>query len=70
MDKSWIPKSVRATSFIKLIAFGMKKYLSFEKPVKRRNQIDHVNDCYFCLSKIRKAIYPDVKSIKVALHCS
>lgn len=70
VDKPWTPNSVCGTCFNILIKFGkgIKKYLNFGKPVEWRNPIDHVTDCYFCLTKIqggkfRKAFYPDVQSV-------
>ncbi|XP_053947612.1 uncharacterized protein LOC128856339 [Anastrepha ludens] len=76
MDKTWTPNSVCATCSARLNEFtkGSRTYLSFGKPFEWRNPIDHVSDCYFCLTKLRggkysKATYAEVSSVtKSAPH--
>lgn len=78
MNESWTPQSFCITCYTRLIEFscGKKKYLSFGKPVEWRDPIDHVTDCYFCLTKVQggknsKVIYPDVRSVtNTQLHSS
>lgn len=66
IDEIWAPKSVCSTCSATLNkwAGGGKVDMPFATPMIWRNPIDHVTDCYFCLTTVssgrgRKVIHPD-----------
>lgn len=71
LSESWTPKSVCGSCSSRLNDFsnGIGRHLPFYTPMMWRNPIDHVTDCYFCLTKVQggkngKAIYPNVQSVR------
>lgn len=74
LSESWTPKSVCGSCSSRLNDFsnGIGRHLPFYTPMMWRNPIDHVTDCYFCLTKVQggkngKAIYPNVQSVTKAV---
>lgn len=70
LDNDWTPKSVCNTCSATLNkwAGGTEIALPFAIPMIWRNSIDHVSDCYFCLTNVvggrhRKVTYPEVQSV-------
>lgn len=70
LNKPWTPNSICISCAVRLHEFGKskKKDLPFSRPALWRSQGNHINDCYFCQTKVqggkfKKIIYPDVTSV-------
>ena len=71
-DKAWAPHYSCARCAVGLRSWlkGSRKSMPFAVPMVWREPIDHVTDCYFCLTNIsgfsakskRNIIYPDLPS--------
>lgn len=71
-DKSWAPHTVCRTCVeaLRLWIKGKKPSMPFAIPMVWREQTNHYNDCYFCLTNVRgynaknikNIIYPDLPS--------
>lgn len=71
-DKSWLPKICCKTCAVALTGWlkGTKKSLRFSCSMIWREQQNHINDCYFCMTEIKgfsrknkhKIKYPNVSS--------
>lgn len=53
-DKSWAPHICckKCTCYLSRWINGTLPALSLEVPMVLREQLDHVNDCYFCTTKV------------------
>lgn len=54
-DKSWTPSKACKTcvEHLRQWSNGKRSCLKFETPMIWKEQRDHLNDCYFCIVKIR-----------------
>ena len=79
-DKKWAPKKccVTCTTNLRKWLYGKLKSLPFAVPMIWREQQNHVNDCYFCMTNVSgftkktksNVIYPNVPSaIRPVPHC-
>lgn len=72
-DKPWVPHTVCKPCVENLRQWtkGKRKHLSFGKPMVWREPRNHVDDCYFCLTKTsgyskktrHRITYPDLDSV-------
>ena len=73
-DKAWAPHAVCriCVSNLRNWSTGNKKSLSFGVPMVWREPQNHVDDCYFCIFKVRgfnaknknQLVYPDLQSAR------
>lgn len=73
LDEDWTPKSICNTCNATLHKWATNPHIEvampFSIPALWRNQIDHVTDCYFCMTEVsihgrhRKVNYPELRSV-------
>ena len=73
-DKKWAPHKscINCNKYLRLWTQGKKKSLKFGIPMVWREQTNHIDDCYFCMtnitginrSKKKKWLYPDIDSAR------
>ena len=77
-DKSWAPHSCcsRCSRYLRGWLIGTHQSMRFAVPMVRREQKDHLTDCYFCLTKIcghnskskHTLVYPNIPSAQDLLN--